>query len=173
MNRTEKQELVQSLKGTFKEASIVVVTHYTGMSVPEMDELRSSMRAAGAGFRVTKNRLTRLALEGTKYDAMGDLFKGQTAMAFSADPVAAAKAAVDYAKKNDKLVIIGGALGEQALDKAGVKQLASLPSLDQLRAKLLGLVNAPATKVAGVLQAPAGQVARVIGARSRKEGEAA
>lgn len=173
MDRTEKQELVASLKGKFDESSIVVVTHYSGMTVAEMGELRDRMREAGAGFKVTKNRLTRLALDGTKFEAMGDLFKGPTAMAYSADPVAAAKATVEYAKTNEKLVVIGGALGEQQLDADGIKQLASLPSLDQLRGKILGLINAPATKVAGVLQAPAGQVARVIGAYGAKEGEAA
>lgn len=173
VDRSQKEDLVASLKDVFQETNIVVVTHYSGLTVAEMGELRNNMREAGAKFKVTKNRLTRLALEDTKFQGISDLFKGPTAMAYSDDPVAAAKAAVDFSKKNDKLIVLGGALGEQALDEAGVKQLASLPSLDELRGKIVGLLNSPATKVAGVLQAPAGQVARVISAYGSKEGEAA
>jgi large subunit ribosomal protein L10 len=137
-----------------------------------MTDLRAQMRAAGANFKVTKNRLTRLALDGTPYQSIADLFTGPTAMAYSSDPVAAAKVAVDFAKKNDKLVIQGGALGEQVLDVDGVKALATLPSLDELRAKIVGMVNTPATRIAGVLQAPGGQIARVLHAKSQL-GEAA
>jgi large subunit ribosomal protein L10 len=122
------------------------------------------MREAGAGYKVTKNRLAKLALAGTTYEPISDLFNGPTAIAYSADPVAAARVAVDYSKENDKLVVIGGAMGDTLLDENAVKALASLPSLDELRGKLVGMLNTPATRVAGVLQAPAGQLARVLGA---------
>jgi large subunit ribosomal protein L10 len=172
VNRAQKAELVASLNEVFADTSIVVVAHYSGLSVAEMTDLRAQMRAAGANFKVTKNRLTRLALDGTPYQSIADLFTGPTAMAYSSDPVAAAKVAVDFAKKNDKLVIQGGALGEQVLDVDGVKALATLPSLDELRAKIVGMVNTPATRIAGVLQAPGGQIARVLHAKSQL-GEAA
>ena len=173
MDRVEKEQLVASLRGTFEESAIVVVTHYSGLTVAEMGDLRRQMRDAGAKFKVTKNRLTRLALEGTAYQPIEGLFRGPTAIAYSSDPVAAAKAAVGFAKTNDKLVVLGGAMGEDQLDADGVKALATLPSLDELRGKLIGLIQAPATKVAGVLQAPAGQVARVLNARSQQLEEAA
>jgi len=150
----------------------VVVTQYSGLSVTEITDLRNQMRAAGANFKVTKNRLTRLALADTPYAGLADMFTGPTAIAFSEDVVAPAKVAVDYAKKNEKLVVVGGAMGENVLDVAGVKALASLPSLDELRGKIVGLLQAPATKVAGVVQAPASQLARVMGAYASK-GEAA
>lgn len=169
MNRTEKAELVASLRTVFEETSLVVVTRYSGLTVAEMVDLRTKMRAAGARFKVTKNRLTRLALQGTRYQGVGDFLTGPTAIAYSADPVAAAKVAVEYAKTNEKLTIVGGGLGEIVLDAAGVKNLASLPSLDALRGKLVGLLQAPATKIAGVLQAPAGQLARVLGAYAKKD----
>ncbi len=169
MDRQEKEQLVQSLHGIFAEAAAVVVTHYSGLNVAEMEELRGKMREAGASFRVTKNRLTRLALKETAYEGIADLFTGPTAIAWSADPVTAAKVVVDFAKTNEKLVVVGGGLGDKQLDADGVKGLASLPSLDELRGKLVGLLQAPATKVAGVLQAPAGQVARVIGAYGAKD----
>tara|TARA_A100001037_G_scaffold286584_1_gene295119 strand:- start:566 stop:958 length:393 start_codon:yes stop_codon:yes gene_type:complete len=130
------------------------------------------MREAGAGYKVTKNRLAKLALAGTPYEPITDLFSGPTAIAYSADPVAAARVAVNYSKDNDKLIVVGGAMGDTLLDEDAVKALASLPSLDELRGKLVGLLNAPATKVAGVLQAPGGQLARVVGAYAN-EGEAA
>lgn len=172
MDRTEKANQVAQLREMLSNAGIVVVTHYTGMTVAQMTELRGKMREAGARYKVSKNRLTRLALDGTKFHGLADLFKGPTGIAFSSDPVAAAKVTVEYAKGNDKLVILGGALGEQKLGVDGVKALATLPSLDQLRAKLVGMIQTPATRIAGVLQAPAGQVARVIGAYAKK-GEAA
>ena len=156
------------MRGTFEESAIVVVTHYSGLTVAELGVLRSQMREVGASFKVTKNRLTRLALEGTSYQSIDELFRGPTAIAYSADPVAAAKAAGGFAKTNDKLVILGGAMGDTRFDANGIKALATLPSLDELRGKLVGLIQAPATKVAGVLQAPAGQVARVISARSKQ-----
>lgn len=168
MNREEKSELVRELNALFNEVSLVVVTQYKGLTVEEMTNLRGQMRAAGAGFKVTKNRLTRLALEGTDFVGTGDYFVGPTAIATSVDPVAAAKAAVEFAKKNDKLVIVGGSLGKTVLDANGVKSLATMPSLDELRGKLLGLLQAPATKVAGVVQAPAGQLARVFAAYADK-----
>lgn len=172
MDRSQKTELVSSLRGTFEKTNIVVVAHYIGMTVADMVDLRAQMRDAGASFKVTKNRLTRLALEGTPYEQLGDMFTGPTAIAYSDDPVAPAKIAVNFAKKNDKLVVLGGAMGAVRLDSDGIKQLATLPSLDELRGKIVGLLNAPATRVAGVLQAPAGQLARVLNARAQ-QGEAA
>ena len=164
MDRADKEKLVAELKSTFDAVNLVVVTHQSGLSVAEATDLRRQMRAAGASFKVAKNRLTRLALEGTKFQALQPLFTGPTAIASSDDPVAAAKVCVEFAKKNEKLTIVGGALGEDVLDVAGVTSLAKLPSLDELRATLIGLVQAPSTKVAGVLQAPAGQLARVFSA---------
>ena len=169
MDRTEKEELVASLHRTFSETTVVVVTHYIGMTVAEMGALRAQMREAGASIKVTKNRLVRLALDGTPYRELGDLFTGPTALAYSDDPVAAAKVTVDFAKTNKKLVILGGGLGEKVLGVEDVKSLAALPSLDELRGKLIGLVNAPATKIAGVVQAPAGQLARVLAARAGQD----
>lgn len=169
MDRTQKAELVKTMSGVFAETNVVVVTRYSGMTVQEITDLRRAMRQAGADFKVTKNRLTRLALEGTAYKGIGDLFKGPTGIAYSKDPVAAVKVVVDYAKKNDKLVLVGGAMGDTALDAAGLKALASLPSLDELRGKLVGLLQAPATKIARVVQAPASQLARVVQAYASKE----
>jgi large subunit ribosomal protein L10 len=161
--------MVASLHQTFEDASIVVVTHYSGLTVAEMGELRDQIREAGAVFKVTKNRLTRRALEGTKYQSLEEMFTGPTAIAYSEDPVAAAKAAVGFSKTNSKLIVLGGALGEEQLDVNAVKSLASLPSLEELRAKIVGMTNTPATRIAVVLQAPAGQVARVLGARGASE----
>jgi large subunit ribosomal protein L10 len=172
VDRATKEQQVAALNGTFQEASLVVVAHYSGLTVSEITDLRRQMREVGASFKVTKNRLTRLALEGTKYEPLTDMFTGPTGIAFSSDPVAAAKVSVEFAKKNDKLIVLGGAMGDTVLDASGVKALASMPSLDELRGKIVGLLQAPATKVAGVLQAPAGQMARVMGAYAAK-GEAA
>ncbi|MAF94241.1 MAG: 50S ribosomal protein L10 [Rhodospirillaceae bacterium] len=169
MDRAEKETMVASLHQTFEDATIVVVTHYSGLTVAEMGELRDQMREAGAVFRVTKNRLTRRALEGTKYQPLNKMFTGPTAIAYSEDPVAAAKAAVNFSKTNDKLIVLGGAFGDEQLDVDAVKSLASLPSLDELRAKIVAMISTPARSIAGVLQAPAGQVARVIGARGASE----
>lgn len=166
MNREEKSELIETLQATLSEATTVVVTHQSGMTVAESTELRAKMREAGAGYKVTKNRVTRIALQETKFKELEGLFTGPTAMGSSADPVAAAKVLVDFAKENDKLSIVGGSLDGKILDKAGVEALAKMPSLDELRAKLVGLLNAPATKVARVAQAPASQLARVIQARA-------
>jgi large subunit ribosomal protein L10 len=164
VDRTEKHEFVAELSTVFADTSMVVVTRNDGMTVADVTDLRRKMRAAGASFKVAKNRLALLALDGTRFDGLKPLMKGPTAISWSADPVAVAKAAVDFAKTNEKFVLIGGSLGTQLLDVAGVKALAELPSLDALRAKLLGLLAAPATRIAGVLQAPAGQLARVFAA---------
>lgn len=169
MNRSEKAEAIAELNQTFKGANLVVVTRQTGLTVAEVTDLRRKIRAAGASYKVTKNRLTLRALEGTSFKALGSLFSGPTAIAYSEDPVAAAKVVAAFAKNNEKLTIVGGALGENVLDVAGVQALATLPSLDALRGKIIGLLQAPATKVAGVLQAPAGQLARVFGAYGAKE----
>ncbi len=164
VDRIEKREFVAELATVFADTSMVVVTRNEGMTVADVTELRRRMRAAGASFRVAKNRLALLALDGTRFDGLKPLMKGPTAISWSADPVAVAKAAVDFAKTNEKFVLVGGSLGTQVLDVSGVKALAELPSLDTLRAKLLGLLAAPATRIAGVLQAPAGQLARVFAA---------
>lgn len=169
MDRIEKREFVAELSSVFAETSMVVVTRNTGMTVDEVTALRRKMREAGASFKVAKNCLALLALDGTRFDGIGPLLKGPTALAWSHDPVAVAKAAVDFAKTNDKFVLLGGSLGSQVLDANGVKALSELPSLDALRAKILGLINAPATKVAGVLQAPAGQLARVFAAYANSQ----
>ena len=169
MDRAEKESMVASLHQTFEDVSIVDVTHYSGLTVAEMGELRDQMREAGAVFKVTKNRLTRRALEGTKYQSLEEMFTGPTAIAYSEDPVAAAKAAVNFSKTNNKLIVLGGALGDEQLDVNAVKSLASLPSLEELRVKIVGMISTPATRIAFVLQAPAGQVARVLGARGASE----
>ena len=172
MDRARKEELVTELNQSFAEAALVVVTQQSGMTVAESTDLRGRIREAGAGYRVTKNRLAKLALAGTAYEQISDLFEGPTAIAYSTDPVAAARVAVDFAKENEKLVVIGGAMGDTVLDESGVKALASLPSLDELRAKLVGMLNTPATRIAGVTQAPAAQLARVFSAYAN-QGEAA
>ena len=164
MDRAEKDAFVKQMKETVSGANVIVVAHYSGLNVVEMNELRNRMREAGAQFRVTKNRLTKLALEGTQYAGIADMFVGPTAIAFSDDVVAPAKVAVEFAKTNENLVVVGGAMGEDLLDEAAVKALAALPSLDELRATLAALVNTPATRIAGVLAAPAGQLARVFSA---------
>ncbi len=169
MDRKQKSELVASLHGKFEEAGLVVVTHNNGLTVAEMTNLRRKILAAGASFKVTKNRLTRLALAGTKFEGLATHFTGPTAVAVSKDPVAAAKVVVEFAKTNDKLVILGAGLGSNVLDVEGVKALATLPSLDELRAKLVGMIQTPATRIAGVLQAPGGQVARVLAAYAKKD----
>jgi large subunit ribosomal protein L10 len=169
MDRTQKAEAVKGLNGLFADAGAVVVAHYSGMTVAQMGELRSRLRKAGASFKVAKNRLAVRALEGTNAAGISELFKGPTGIAYSADPIAAPKVLVAYAKENDKFKILGGFAVGSVLDPEGVKALAELPSLDQLRGKILGLLQAPATKIAGILQAPAGQLARVVGAYAKKE----
>lgn len=169
MDRSQKAESVAQLNAVFNEVGVVVVTRNLGLSVKQSTDLRSKMRDAGATYKVAKNRLAKLALKDTQYEGLEDLLTGPTALAWSTDPVAAAKAAVDFAKTNDKLEIVGGAMGSTQLDAAGIKALASMPSLDELRAKIVGLVNAPATKVATLVNAPASKLARVFGAYGAKE----
>ena len=172
MDRAEKAASVASLQDVFKSTTVVVVCHYSGLTVAQMSALRRQMRAAGASVKVAKNRLAKIALDGTDVASIGSLLKGPTLLAYSGDPVAAAKVASDFAKTNEKLVILGGAMGKTALDPNGIKALATLPSLDELRAKLVGLIQAPATKLAQLANAPAAKVARVVGAYAAK-GEAA
>ncbi|MGD9740709.1 MAG: 50S ribosomal protein L10 [Bauldia sp.] len=169
MEKAEKGAFVQELNAVFSQSGTVVVAHYAGLTVADMTTLRKRMRAAGAGTKVVKNRLAKLALRGTDAEQIGDLFKGPTLVAFSSDPVAAAKVATDFAKTNDKLVILGGAMGKSTLNAEGVKALASMPSLDELRAKLLGMIQTPASRIAQVVSAPAAQLARVFNAYATKD----
>ena len=174
MDRAQKRDFVAGLAQVFAETSMVVVTRNQGLTVAEATDLRRRMRAAGATFKVAKNRLATRALDGTQFTGIKPLLRGPTALAWAADPVAVAKATVEYSRGNDKLVVVGGALGARVLDPDGVRALAELPSLEQLRAQLVGLIATPATRVAGTLQASAGQLARVFGAFARKEeGQAA
>lgn len=158
MNRDEKKQLLDDLHELFNKSEILVVSHYKGLTVTEVSELRNAIRKAGAGFRVTKNRITKLALKDTKFESLADLFKGPTAVAFANDPVSACKACVEFAKNNEKLIIVGGAMGAESLTIAEINRLATIPSMDELRAKIIGL-----------LQAPAAQLARVTKAYSEKE----
>jgi large subunit ribosomal protein L10 len=169
MDRAQKAESIEELKSVFAESGAVIVTHYLGLTVAEMTDLRIRLRKEGAKLKVVKNRLAQKAMDGSTGAAGDALFKGPVAIAFAKDPVAAAKVTTDYAKANDKFTVIGGVLGTSVLNEAGVKSLATLPSLDQLRGQLIGLIQAPATKVAGVLQAPAGQLARVFSAYAKKD----
>lgn len=169
MDRSQKTESVAQLNAVFNEVGVVVITRNLGLSVAQSTDLRAKMRDVGASYKVAKNRLAKLALKETQYEGLEDYLSGPTALAYSVDPVAAAKAAVDFAKTNDKLEIVGGSMGGQLLDEAGIKALASMPSLDELRGKLVGLINAPATKVAQVVNAPAAKLARVFGAYGAKE----
>jgi large subunit ribosomal protein L10 len=172
VDRAEKKELVDTLNALFKAANVVVVAHYSGITVAQMQILRRQMKQAGAAVKVAKNRLAKIALDGTDAATIAPLLKGPTLIAYSGDPVAAPKVAVDFAKTNDRFVILGGAMGKTSLDPDGVKALAALPSLDELRAKIVGLIQAPATKVAQLLNAPASKLARVVQAYADK-GEAA
>jgi large subunit ribosomal protein L10 len=168
VDRAAKKELVTALNGVFKSTNVVVVAHYSGLNVSQMQTLRKQMKQAGAAVKVAKNRLAKIALEGTDAAAIVPLLKGPTLIAYSGDPVAAPKVATDFAKANEKFVILGGAMGKTALDPNGVKALASLPSLDELRAKIVGLIQAPATKIAQLVNAPAGKLARVVKAYADK-----
>jgi large subunit ribosomal protein L10 len=169
MDRSEKADLVEELKRVFSETSVVVVTRNLGLSVAQSTDLRLKMRDAGAQFKVTKNRLALIALEESRYKPIGDLLTGPTALATSGDPVAAAKVAVDFAKTTDRFEIVGGAMGDTLLDLNGIKALAALPSLDQLRATIIGLVQAPATKIARTVSEPGAQLARIFTAYATKE----
>ena len=164
MDRSQKTDAVAQLNNVFNEAGVVVVTRNLGLTVAESTDLRAKMREAGATYQVAKNRLAKIALKDTDYAG-----NGPTALAYSADPVAAAKAVVEFAKTNDRIEVVGGSMGSQVLDEAGVRALASMPSLDELRGKLVGLVNAPATKIAQVVNAPANKLARVFGAYAAKD----
>lgn len=166
--RAQKQEWIESTTDQVKSAEILLIAHYKGLTVAEMTALRANVRAAGASFKVTKNLLVKRALVGSNYEKLSDLFKGPTAVAYAKDPVSAAKALSEFSKKNDKLVLVGGAFGDTILDKAGIQQLASLPSMDELRAKIIAILQTPGTRIAGVLQAPAGQLARVFNAYATK-----
>ena len=169
VDRAEKREFVATMQEAFNGAGAVVVAHYTGLTVSEISAFRAKVKESGGTVKVAKNRLAKIALQGTEKEHMTDLFKGQTLVVYSADPIAAPKAAVDFAKTNEKLVVIGGAMGATSLDSDGVKALASLPSLDELRAKLVGMISTPATRIAQVVNAPAGQLARVVGAYAQKD----
>lgn len=169
MDRAQKRELVTALNEVFSNTGVVVVSHYSGLSVSEMTDFRRRAREAGATVKVAKNRLAKLALDGTDANGISELFSGPTCIAYSDDPVAAPKAAVNFAKDNEKLVILGGTMGATVLDPDGVKSLASLPSLDELRGKLIGLIQAPAGKIAQVVNAPAGKLARVLAAKAAQE----
>jgi large subunit ribosomal protein L10 len=169
MDRAQKADLVADLNRTFSEVNVVVVTRNLGMTVAQSTALRNKMRDAGASYKVSKNKLAKIALGGTDYLSLGDLLTGPVGLATSIDPVAAAKVVVEFAKSNDKFEIVGGAMGATVLDVEGVKALATMPSLDELRAKIVGLLVAPATKLATVTQAPAAQIARVLSAYAEKE----
>ncbi len=173
MDRAEKSATVTSLGEVFKATKVVVVAHYSGLTVAQMQNLRRQMRQAGASVKVAKNRLAKIALEGSDVASIASLLKGPTVIAYSGDPIAAPKVAVDFAKTNEQFVILGGAMGKTTLDPNGVKALAALPSLDELRAKIVGLIQAPATKIAQVVVAPASKVARVVQAYASKSGESA
>ena len=173
MERAEKKELVASLNQVFKSTGVIVVAHNKGLTVNQVNDLRNRMAQAGATVKVAKNRLAKLALDGTDANGITGLFTGPTMVAYAADPVAAPKVAAAFAKINEKFVVLGGALGKTILDANAVKALAELPSLDQLRGKIIGLIQAPATRIAGVLAAPGGQIARVINAYATKEQAAA
>jgi large subunit ribosomal protein L10 len=168
VERAEKKELVATLNQVFSTTGVIVVAHNKGLTVNQVNDLRARMAQAGATVKVAKNRLAKLALDGTDAAGIKDLFQGPTMVAYAADPVAAPKVASEFAKSNEKFVVLGGALGKTVMDAKAVKALAELPSLDQLRGKLIGLLQAPATKIAGVLQAPAGQLARVVNAYATK-----
>jgi large subunit ribosomal protein L10 len=168
VERAEKKELVSTFNEAAKAAGVIVVAHNKGLTANQVVDLRNKMAKAGATIKVVKNRLAKIALEGTDANGIADLFVGPTMVAYGVDPVAAPKVAADFAKTNDKFVVLGGSLGKTVLDAAAVKALAELPSLDQLRGKLIGLIQAPATKIAGVLAAPAGQLARVFNAYATK-----
>jgi len=167
MDRSQKAESVASLNAVFNEVGVVVITRNLGLTVAQSTQLRTKIREAGASYKVAKNRLAKLAIQNTDYAGIGDLLTGPTAIAASVDPVAAAKVVVEFAKTNDKLEIVGGSMGAQVLTPEGVKALASMPSLDELRAKLIGLVQAPATKLAQLSTAPAAKLARVFGAYAK------
>lgn len=169
-DRAKKQATIAALQEALAKSDMVLVTKQSGLTVAEVTDLRRKMRAAGVGYKVAKNRLVQIAIKGTKFEGLAAMLKGPTALAYATDPVAPAKVAVEFAKKNDKLKVIGAVLSGDVLDEKRTKALASLPSLDELRAKLVGMIQTPATRIAGVLQAPAGQLARVMAAKAKQGG---
>ncbi len=169
MNRLQKKQWVEDIKSSTEGSEIILVTHYKGLTVAEISKLRGEVREAGASFKVTKNSLVKRAIAGTQYEPLSEHFTGPTAIAYSTDPVAIAKVITDFSKDNDKLVILGGIFGEKMMDQKEIATLAKMPSLDELRAKIISLINTPATRIAGVTQAPAGQLARVFGAYGASE----
>ena len=169
MDKGEKAATVQSLSKVFAATEVVVITHYSGLTVKEISDFRRKIKAVGGSYKITKNRLAKIALTGTQYEPLGLLLTGPTGIATSSDPVSAAKAVVAFAKDNEKLVILGGAMGSTMLDPKGVKALAELPSLDELRGKIVGLIQAPASKLARLMSTPGGQLARVIQAYANKD----
>lgn len=173
MDRAQKRELVTRLNDQWKNSGVIVVAHYKGMTVAQMTDFRKRIKDAGGVVKVTKNRLAQLAVKGTDVETISDLLQGQTCVAYSEDPISAARVSVKYARENDKLVILGGAMGKTRLDGSGVKALADLPSLDELRGKLIGLLQAPAAKIARILNEPGGMLARVLAAKGSQEAKAA
>lgn len=173
MDRAQKRDLVATLNEEWKGSGVIVVAHYKGMTVAQMTDFRKRMKAAGGAVKVAKNKLARLALKDTEVETISDLLQGQTCVAYSEDPVSAARVSVRYSRENDKLVILGGAMGSTRLDSTGVKALADLPSLDELRAKLVGLLQAPASKIARILNEPGGMLARVLAAKGAQEAKGA
>ncbi len=169
MDRAQKREFVTALNEVFTTSGSLVVAHYAGLSVAQMNDLRSRMREAGGTVKVAKNRLAKIALQGTEAEKISGLFQGQTVIAYSEDPVVAPKVAVDFAKTNESLVVLGGAMGATELDANGVKALATMPSIDELRAKIVGMIQTPASRIAQVVNAPAGQLARVLNAYAQKD----
>ncbi len=169
MDRAKKRELVTTLNEEWKDSGVIVVAHYKGMTVAQMTDFRKRMKEAGGSVKVAKNKLAKLALKDTEVETISDLLKGQTCVAYSDDPISAARVTVKYAKENDKLVILGGAMGTTRLDSKGVSALADLPSLDELRGKLVGLLQAPASKIARILNEPGGMLARVLAAKGSQE----
>ena len=173
MDRAEKRQLVTTLNEAWKDAGVVVVAHYKGMTVSQMTDFRKRIKEAGGSVKVAKNKLATLALKGTDVESIADLLKGQTCVAYSQDPVSAARVSVKYSKENEKLVILGGAMGKTRLDTGAVQALADLPSLDELRGKLIGLLQAPASKIARILNEPGGMLARVLAAKGSQDEKAA
>jgi large subunit ribosomal protein L10 len=173
VDRAQKRELVTTLNEEWKGSGVIVVAHYKGMTVAQMTDFRKRMKEVGGAVKVAKNKLAKLALKDTEVETISDLLKGQTCVAYSEDPISAARVSVKYARENDKLVILGGAMGSTRLDSSGVKALADLPSLDELRGKLIGLLQAPASKIARILNEPGGMLARVLAAKGAQEAKSA
>jgi len=169
VDRAQKEKVVEELGQIFESSGVVVVAHYEGMTVAQMQDLRAEMRSAGGSVRVAKNRLAKIALEGKPCESIGGLLTGMTVLTYSDDPVAAAKIADAYAKKNDKFVILGGAMGNAALDPAGVKAVASMPSREELIASIVACIGAPASNLAGAIGAPASNIAGILSTLEERE----